>query len=66
MPNISTPTQSLLQIIQRPTRQSTDIAAMLSAFDMQTSNNQRNALARCHALTTDVFVDLSALIGGAK
>ena len=62
----ATPTQSRLQILQRLTRQSTAIAAMLSAFDMLNPANQKNALAQCHDLATDVSIDLSALIGGEK
>ena len=61
----TTPNQSRLQTIQRLTRQSTAIAAMLSAFDMLNPANQKNALAQCHELATDVSIDLSALIGGA-
>ncbi|KAF3996870.1 hypothetical protein [Glaciimonas immobilis] len=61
----TTPTQNRLQTIQCLTRQSTVMAATLSAFDMLVSASQRNALAHCHELATDVFMDWSALIGGA-
>ncbi|MEB0011278.1 hypothetical protein QN379_02720 [Glaciimonas sp. Gout2] len=61
----TTPTQSRSQIIQGLTRQSTAIASMLFAFEMLNATNQKNALAQCHELATDVSIDLSALIGGA-
>ncbi|KAF3996172.1 hypothetical protein [Glaciimonas immobilis] len=61
----TTPTQNRLQTIQCLTRQSTAIAATLSAFDVLVSASQRNALAHCHELATDVSIDLSIIIGGA-
>ncbi|MGZ9712987.1 hypothetical protein ACXX82_19535 [Glaciimonas sp. GNP009] len=64
--SISTSAQSRLQTIQRLTRQSSAMAAILSAFDMLTSDSQRNALAHCHELATDVSIDLSALIGSTS
>lgn len=61
----STSTQTRLQTIQRLTSQINAVAALLSTFDMLTSESQKNALAHCHELATDVSIDLSALIDGA-